>query len=86
LRRAYQEVKSAETSRDLAREDLDLTREELNIDLAQYGEGKLPLARVESLRATENEKFLAYYVSRQTAERARLNVLRLTGTLLAALK
>ncbi len=38
------------------------------------------------MRALENEKFLAYYQSRQTAERARINVLRLTGTLLAALK
>ena len=86
LRRAYQEVKSAESSRELARADLDLTREELSVDLAQYDEGKLPRATLETLRATENEKFLAYYISQQTAERARLNVLRLTGTLLAALK
>jgi hypothetical protein len=63
-----------------------LTREELDVDLAQYEEGRLPLATLESLRAVENDKFLAYYVSRQTAERARLNVLRLTGTLVAALK
>jgi outer membrane protein TolC len=86
LRKAYQEVKSAESSRELARADLDLTREQLNIDLAQYGEGKLPLAQVETLRAMENEKFLAFYVSQQTVERTRLNVLRLMGTLLAALK
>jgi len=86
LRRAYQEVKSAESSRQLAQDDLDLTREELNMNLAKYEEGRLPLAVVETLRATENEKFVAYYVSRQTVERARLNVLRMTGTLLAALK
>ncbi len=86
LRIAYRQVKSAESSRELAKADLDLTREQLNIDLAQYGEGKLPLAQVETLRAMENEKFLAYYVSQQTVERARLNVLRLTGTLAAALK
>jgi outer membrane protein len=86
LRRAYQEVKSAEDSRELARADLDYTREELSVDLAQFEEGKGPLSRVETLRAMENEKFLVYYVSRQTSERARLNVLRLTGTLLATLK
>jgi outer membrane protein TolC len=86
LRRAYQDVKTAESSRELARDDLDLTREELGVNLAQYEEGRLPLARVETLRALENEKFLAYYVSRQTVERTRLNVLRLTGTLLAVLK
>ena len=77
---------SAESSRELAKADLDLTRERLDIDLAQYNEGKLPLAQVETLRAMENEKFLAYYVSQQTVARARLNVLRLTGTLVAALK
>ncbi len=86
LRRAFQEVKSAEDSRELAKADLDYTREELSVDLAQYEEGRLPLAQVETLRALENEKFLVYYVSRQTSERARLNVLRLTGTLLAVLK
>ena len=86
LRRAYQEVKSAEASRELARADLDLTREELNVALAQFEEGRLPMASVEAMRATENAKFLAYYVAQQTSERARLNVLRLTGTLVAALK
>ena len=86
LRRAYQEVKSAESSRELAKDDLDLTREQLNIDLAKFGEGKLPLAQVETEHAMENEKFLAFYVSQQTVERARLSVLRLTGTLVAALK
>jgi outer membrane protein TolC len=86
LRRAYQEVKSAEDAKTLAQADLDYTREQLNVDLAQYAEGRLTLATVEALRATENDKFLAFYVSRQNAERARLNVLRLTGTLVAALK
>ena len=86
LRLAYQQVKSADDARELAHEDLLLTREELDVDLAQFEEGRVPQATVETQRALENEKFLAYYVSRQTAERARLNVLRLTGTMLAALK
>jgi outer membrane protein len=86
LRLAYRQVKTAESSQELARDDLDVTRDELNVDLAQYEEGRLPLARVETLRAMENEKFLVYYVSRQTVVRARLNVLRLTGNLLAVLK
>ncbi len=86
LRRAYQQVKSAETSRELARADLDVAREDLSVHLAQYEEGRFPLASVEALRAAENEKFLTYYAAQQTAERARLNVLRLTGTLVAALK
>ncbi|MDP8989385.1 MAG: TolC family protein, partial [Acidobacteriota bacterium] len=75
LRVAYQNLTRAEAGRDVARADLDLTREELTIDLAQMDEGRLPLATVEALRATENEKWVAYYEAQHTAEVARLNVL-----------
>jgi outer membrane protein len=86
LRIAYQNLRRSESARDVARADLDLTREELTIDLAQMDEGRLPLATVEALRATENEKWLAYYDAQHTAELARLNVLRQTGTLELALR
>ena len=86
LRIAYQNLRRSESARDVARADLDLTREELTIDLAQMDEGRLPLATVEALRATENEKWLAYYDAQHTAELARLNVLRQTGTLETALR
>ncbi len=86
LRRAFQEVKRAESARDYARADLDVVRDQLSIDLAQYHEGRLPMAAVEQARALENEKWLAFYEAQHTAERARLSVLRQTGTLQAALK
>lgn len=86
LRVAYQNLKRAEASRDVARADLDVTREELGIDLALMDEGRLPLATVEALRATENEKWVAYYEAQHAAEVARLNVLRQTGTLETALR
>jgi outer membrane protein len=86
LRTSYQSLRRSEAAREVARADLDLTREELTIDLAQMDEGRLPLATVEALRATENEKWGAYYDAQHTAELARLNVLRQTGTLQAALR
>jgi outer membrane protein TolC len=86
LRIAYQNLRRSESARDVARADLDLTREELTIDLAQMDEGRLPLATVEAVRATENEKWLAYYDAQHAAELARLNVLRQTGTLELALR
>ena len=86
LRRAFQEVKRAESARDYAHADLDVTRDQISIDLAQYNEGRLPMATVEQARALENEKWLAYYEAQHTADRARLNVLRQTGTLQAALQ
>jgi outer membrane protein len=86
LRIAYQDLKRAESAREVARADLDVAREELGIDLAQMDEGRLPLATVEAARATENEKWLAYYEAQHTAELARMNVLRKTGTLEVALR
>jgi outer membrane protein len=86
LRRAYLDIRRAETSREVARADLDVTREELNNGIAQMEEGRLAVARVEEMRAEENEKWLALYASQHALELARLNVLRQTGTLMAALR
>jgi outer membrane protein len=86
LRQTFQEVHRAESARDLARADLDLAREQITVNLAQFEEGRLSMARVEEARASEQEKWLAYYASQHTVERARLDVLHQSGTLLAALR
>ena len=86
LRRGYQEIRRAETGRDVARADLDVAREELGIGIAQMDEGRLTLARVEEMRATENEKWLAYYSAQHAVDMARLNVLRQSGSLVATLR
>jgi hypothetical protein len=49
-------------------------------------EGRVTLASVEAARATEDEKWLAYYETQRAAETARLNILRETGMLQASLK
>jgi len=49
-------------------------------------EGRLPAAKTEQDRATENEKWLALYDAQTAAERSRLGLLRQTGTLLAVLR
>jgi outer membrane protein TolC len=86
LRRAYQEVKRAESARDLAQADLELAREQVSINLAQYNEGRLPMAALEQSRAVESEKYLALYQARNLTERARLNLLHLSGMLETALR
>jgi outer membrane protein len=86
LRRAFQDVGRADEGRDLARADLDLARKQIDLDLALVDEGKLPQAKLEQDRASEDEKWMVYYQSQTTAERARLSVLRLSGTLLTAVK
>lgn len=86
LRRAFGELKHAEAVREVAKADLDLAREQVNVDLAQNQEGRLPMAAVEQARAVENEKWLAYYDAQHQADRARLDLLHQTGTLLTALR
>jgi outer membrane protein TolC len=85
-RSTYNNLKRTEAVRDVALAELDLAREELTIALAQMNEGRVPLASVEAARATEDEKWLAYYDAQHATELARFNVLRQTGTLEAALK
>ena len=85
-RAAYNNLKRTESVREVARAELDLAREELTVTLAQMDEGRVPLASVEAARASEDEKWLAYYEAQRAAEIARLNILRQTGTLEAALK
>ncbi len=85
-RTTYNNLKRTESVRDVARAELDVAREELTIALAQMDEGRVPLASVEAARATEDEKWLAYYDAQHAAEIARFNVLRQTGTLEAALR
>jgi outer membrane protein TolC len=86
LRRGYQEVRRANTARDVARADLDLARERVTLDLALMDEGRASLAQVEQSRAAEQEKWLAYYQAQHSAERARLDLLRQSGSLLASLR
>ena len=86
LEHAFRDAKHAEAVRDVARADLDLAREQVSVDLAQNEEGRLPTAALEQARATENEKWLAYYDAQHQADRARLEVLHHTGTLLTSLR
>jgi outer membrane protein TolC len=86
LRKAFQDVRRADAARDLARADLDLAREQIAVDLAQMEEGRLPAAKTEQDRATENEKWLTYYDAQTISQRARLTLLQQTGTLVAALR
>ena len=83
--RWYQEVKQAESARDLARLDLEVAREQVTILLAQAEEGRAGLRQLEEARSAETGKWLAFYDSAAALEKARLSLLKQTGALLAAL-
>ena len=85
-RRSYEQWKKAETIRDLARQKLDLAREDLTVKLAQNGEGRVPLRVLEQTRLEESDLWMQLYDSETQVTRAKLSILRQTGTLMAAIR
>ncbi len=86
IHQSYQEIHRAETARAVSQADLEVTRDSLTIVLAQMGEGRASLRQVEEARFLENEKWIAFYDAQFSAEKARLNLLRQTGDLVASVK
>ena len=84
--RSYQEMQKASRARDVARLDLDYGREQVTVLLSQLEEGRTTQQRVDDARLNEQEKWIAYYEAQRAVEKARLDVLRQTGTLTAALR
>ncbi len=85
-RNAYEDVHKAEMARNVARLDLDVAREQLSILLAQADEGRASVRDVEQARIDENDKWIAYYEAHNNLERVKLNLLKETGNLMAALQ
>lgn len=86
VRRAWQDVERAQTSSELSLLELDLQREEVTRILALIGEGKATQKQLEEMRYLENEKWVSMFDSRFMLERAKLDLLRQTGTLVAQLR
>ena len=84
-RRSFTNVRKADTSRNVARLDLDVAREQVNVLLAQQSEGRASLKDVEAARILESDKWIAYYEAQHTLDRVKLELLRQTGTLVAIL-
>jgi outer membrane protein len=84
--RSYHEMRKATSSREVARLDLDYAREQVSVLLSQLEEGRTTQQRIDDARLNEQEKWIAYYEAQRALEKARLDVLRQTGTLAAALR
>lgn len=85
-RRNYDLWKKSQTMRQLARLQLDLAREDLTVKLAQNGEGRLPISALEQARIEEGNRWIAFYEADLQEIRAKLAILKQTGTLLAAVR
>jgi len=81
LQEAFRASGRASTAAEVARLDLEVAREQVSVDLAQMQEGRLSLHQMEEARIVENEKWIAYDDANYALEKARWDVLRLTGAL-----
>jgi outer membrane protein TolC len=84
--RAWARIREAEAGREVARLDLEVARQQVTDLLAQMEEGRASLRQVEEARFLENEKWLGLYEARALVERARIDLLKETSTLTAALR
>ena len=86
LQQSFRDVKKAATAADVSRLDLEVAREQLSVTLAQMQEGRATMRQVEEARILENQKWIAFYDVQYAIEKARWNVLRLTGDLVASVE
>jgi outer membrane protein len=84
--KAWEKIHDAETGREVARMDLDVSRDQVSVLLAQMEEGRATLRQVEEARFQEGERWLAYYDMRYAVERARMELLKETSALTGALR
>ncbi len=86
VQQSFREATRATSAADLARLDLEVAREQLSVNLAQMQEGRIGLREVEQARVAENQKWIAFYDAQYAAEKAKWNVLRLTGALVGSIE
>jgi outer membrane protein TolC len=84
--KTYRDLAKAGAAQEVARLDLDYTRDQVSVLLAQLGEGRATQQQVDDARLAEQEKWIVLYDAQHMVENARLDLLRQTGTLLAALR
>ena len=86
LQQSFRDTTRSQSAAEVARLDLEVAREQVSVDLAQMQEGRLPMRELEEARVVENSKWIALYDAQYALEKARWNVLRLTGQLTAGVE
>jgi len=81
VERQYQHLRELDAAREVARLELKLAQENLQIVQANFGEGRSNLRDVEKARLEENDKWLAFLDSDYDHQKARLDLLNTTGDL-----
>ncbi len=72
-------VKEMDTSREVARLELDLAQQNLQVLQAQFQQGRANLRDLEAAQLDENDKWLAFLDADFARQQAQLDLLRTTG-------
>lgn len=80
-RKLLDDLKLQKENLDLAKLDLEVSRDQVSIVLAQIEEGKAAQRQLEEARFLEAEKWMTYYEATHAVERAKVSVLALIGQL-----
>ena len=81
VERQYQRLRELDAAREVARLELKLAQENLQIVQAGFGEGRSNLRDVEKARLEENDRWLAFLDSDYEHQKAQLDLLNTTGDL-----
>lgn len=74
-------LRELDADREVARLDLQLAQENLQVEQAKYDQGRATLQEIEQARVDENDKWVAYLDADFARERAELSLLEATGQL-----
>lgn len=80
-RKLLDDLKLQRENLDLAKLDLEVSRDQVSIVLAQIEEGKAAQRQLEEARFLEAEKWMTYYEAAYAMERAKVSVLAAIGQL-----
>ena len=81
VERQYQHLRELDAAREVARLELKLAQENVQIVQASFGEGRSNLRDMEKARLEENDKWLAFLDSDYEHQKAQLDLLNTTGDL-----
>ena len=79
VRRMVGEMQQQSAAQEVARLELELARRSLDVVLAQYQDGRINRLAVEQARIEEDERWVDFFQAGYLEEKARLEMLRISG-------
>ncbi len=79
VRHKARQVKEMDTSREVARLELDLSQQNLEVLQAQFQQGRASVRDLEAGQLDQNDKWLAFLDADFARKQAQLDLLRTTG-------